>query len=48
MIKLLEEYTNKSMKDQGRMLEEVLLSYQGLEDRNDDITIIGFKYKGAV
>ena len=47
MIRLLEEYSEKPMKDQKAMLEKALISYQGKEDRNDDITIVGFKCKGV-
>ena len=46
MIKVLEESSEKPMKDQKVLLEEALLNYQGNEDRNDDITIVGFKCKG--
>jgi len=44
---LLETHTKASMKDQKTILEEKLIAYQGDEDRNDDITIIGFKCKGV-
>ncbi len=47
MIRLLEEHHDKLMKDQKEMLEEALSSYQGKEDRNDDITIVGFTCKGV-
>lgn len=47
MMNLLEKHHKKSMKDQKVILEEVLVSYQGDEDRNDDITIVGFRCKGV-
>jgi serine phosphatase RsbU (regulator of sigma subunit) len=47
MIKVLEENSDKPMAEQKVMLEEALRSYQGNEERNDDITIIGFRCKGS-
>ena len=47
MVRLLEEYHEKRMKDQKKILEKALISYQGNEDRNDDVTVIGFRCKGA-
>lgn len=47
MTKLLEKHHEKSMKEQEAILMEALLSYQGEEDRNDDITVVGFKCKGV-
>ncbi len=47
MIKLLEEHNEKPMIEQKEMLVKALESYQGDEDRNDDITIVGFKCKGV-
>ncbi len=47
MIKLLEEHHEKPMKEQRALLEEALNAYQGEEDRNDDITIVGFRCKGV-
>jgi len=46
MTKLLEMHHEKSMKEQETILMESLLSYQGEEDRNDDITVVGFRCKG--
>ncbi len=46
-ITLLETHTKASMEDQKTILEEKLITYQGDEDRNDDITIIGFRCKGV-
>jgi serine phosphatase RsbU (regulator of sigma subunit) len=47
MIKLLEASYEKPMQEQKDLLEKALLSYQGEEDRNDDITIVGFRCKGV-
>jgi serine phosphatase RsbU (regulator of sigma subunit) len=47
MIRVLEENSDKPMTEQKVMLEEALRFYQGNEDRNDDITIIGFRCKGS-
>ncbi len=47
MIKVLEENSEEPMKNQKVLLEEALLTYQGEEDRNDDITIVGFRCKGV-
>jgi serine phosphatase RsbU (regulator of sigma subunit) len=47
MIKLLEEYHAKTMKEQKNILEKTLNSYQGEEDRNDDIMVVGFRCKGV-
>jgi len=46
MVKLFEAHNEKQMKDQKKILEEAILSYQGNEDRNDDVTVIGFRCKG--
>lgn len=47
MIRVLEEHSMKSMAEQQAILEELLRSYQGEEDRNDDITVVGFRCKGG-
>jgi len=47
MTRLLEEHNEKPMKEQQVILEEALISYQREEDRNDDITIVGFRCKGV-
>ena len=47
MVKLLELHHEKQMNDQKKILEKALISYQGNEDRNDDVTVIGFRCKGA-
>ena len=47
MIRVLEEHSDKPMAEQKAMLEEALTAYQGNEDRNDDITIVGFRCKGS-
>jgi len=48
MIGLLEKYSGKSMIQQRAILEEALISYQGSEERNDDITVVGFRCKGKI
>ncbi|MEA3456237.1 MAG: transporter substrate-binding domain-containing protein, partial [Campylobacterota bacterium] len=40
---ILETHTEKTMMEQKRILKEALIAYQGNEDRNDDITIVGFR-----
>ncbi len=40
---LIEKNHNKSFKDQKRNFISSLYSYQGNEERNDDITLIGFQ-----
>ena len=47
MVKLLELHHEKQMNDQKKILEKALISYQGNEDRNDDVTVIGFRCKGV-
>ncbi len=47
MIRVLEENSDKPMAEQKAMLEEALTAYQGDEDRNDDITVVGFRCKGG-
>lgn len=44
---VLEAHTKASMKDQKTILQERLIAYQGDEDRNDDITVVGFRCKGV-
>ncbi|MEA3490315.1 MAG: transporter substrate-binding domain-containing protein [Campylobacterota bacterium] len=45
--RVLETHTEASMQEQKSLLEEALMVYQGDEDRNDDITVIGFRCKGV-
>lgn len=45
--KILETHTEKTMMEQKRILKEALIAYQGNEDRNDDITIVGFRCEGV-
>jgi serine phosphatase RsbU (regulator of sigma subunit) len=42
-IKLIEENYDKDMSQQKELFLEALASYQGEEERNDDITLIGIK-----
>jgi PAS domain S-box-containing protein len=42
-ISLLEEYANKPFFNQKNLLIESLENYQSNEERNDDITVVGFK-----
>jgi serine phosphatase RsbU (regulator of sigma subunit)/ABC-type amino acid transport substrate-binding protein len=44
--RLLETHTDKPMQELQTILEEELVTYQGGEERNDDITFIGFRCKG--
>lgn len=44
---ILETHTEKTMMEQKRILKEALITYQGNEDRNDDITIVGFRCEGV-
>ena len=40
---IINKYRNESMADQQEMFLNILNDYQGYEDTNDDITIVGFK-----
>jgi len=40
---LIEEYHNESMSDFKEVLLYEVKNYQGGFERNDDITVIGFK-----
>jgi serine phosphatase RsbU (regulator of sigma subunit) len=40
---IINEYRNESFADQQEVLLDELALYQGDEDRNDDVTLIGFK-----
>jgi PAS domain S-box-containing protein len=40
---IINEYMNESFADQQEILLDELALYQGDEDRNDDVTLIGFK-----
>lgn len=40
---ILKEYGEESFADQQEVLLEELYLYQGEEERNDDITVIGIK-----
>ena len=43
---LIETHTNQSMQEQQEILKEALVAYQKNEERNDDITVIGFRCRG--
>ena len=40
---IIKEYSSESFADQQEVFLEELYEYQGEEDRNDDVTLIGFK-----
>jgi serine phosphatase RsbU (regulator of sigma subunit) len=40
---IILQYNNESFADQQEIFLDVLQEYQGNEDRNDDVTLIGFK-----
>jgi len=42
-LKLIEQYHNKPMAQQKEIFTQELANYQGEEERNDDITLIGLK-----
>ncbi len=42
-LKLIEKYYDKSMQQQKEIFSEELAQYQGEEERNDDITLLGLK-----
>jgi len=44
---LLENYAGMPMREQKKHLLEALTAYQGEEERNDDITLLGFTIKGT-
>ncbi len=43
---LIETHIDKPMREQKKNFEKALLAYQHKEDRNDDITVVGFSCKG--
>jgi len=46
-ITLLEESLGQTMKEQQVLLEDAFKLWQGDEDRNDDVTVVGFRCKGV-
>lgn len=46
-IKLLEENIGQTMKEQQNTLEHAFDTWSGNEERNDDVTVVGFRCKGA-
>ncbi|MGB5964137.1 MAG: transporter substrate-binding domain-containing protein [Sulfurimonadaceae bacterium] len=46
-IKLLEEHTDQPMKEQQIILEKAFKVWRKNEERNDDVTVVGFRCKGA-
>ncbi|NOR57580.1 MAG: SpoIIE family protein phosphatase, partial [Sulfurimonas sp.] len=40
---LIEEHQTKSLTEQKKIFLDTIESYQGDEDRNDDLTLVGFK-----
>ena len=43
LASFIEKHAHESMKNQEEVLLSTLHEYQGDEDRNDDVTFIGFK-----
>ena len=43
MEKIIEEYHGETMADQQEVFLNELDAYQGNEETNDDVTLIGFK-----
>lgn len=46
-IKLLEENIGQTMVEQQKTLEQAFGTWSGSEERNDDVTVVGFRCKGA-
>ena len=41
--RIIQENKNKTMREQKNILLEELISFQGDQERNDDVTVVGFK-----